>query len=269
MPWCPKCKNEYKPGISVCSDCGCELVEDSENREAVIFGEKEELEEIAEFLRYSHIDGAEISYDEKEEVYELFVPKQAEKQTLKLIQVFKQQKAAERLTEETPEVEKAAEKPAAFYEDSASKAENNKSSAYTLLLAGIVGMVVIVLGMTGVLPFHLSGASKYMTYGLMGTLFLLFIVMGAVSMKSYRIFAKKAESEHKLRDVIEKWCLENLKAEELDKELFGESEINEEEKYFKRTGLVKEKITRQFVNLDEAFLEAFVDEIYGDIFEEA
>ena len=31
MPWCPKCKNEYKEGIKICADCGCELV--SEEKE--------------------------------------------------------------------------------------------------------------------------------------------------------------------------------------------------------------------------------------------
>ncbi|MBP7319644.1 MAG: hypothetical protein KA953_01135 [Lachnospiraceae bacterium] len=31
MPWCPKCKNEYVPGITECSDCNVELVESLED----------------------------------------------------------------------------------------------------------------------------------------------------------------------------------------------------------------------------------------------
>ena len=172
----------------------------------------------------------------------------------------------------------------AVYENSAAKAEDNKSSAYLLLLFGVVGMIVMILGIAGVLPLKLSGTSQYMTYGIMSTLFLLFIVMGMVSMKSYRIFAKRAESEQSLRSTMEKWCRSNFVSEELDNELFIQENGSvseeamqavreawestpEEEMYFKRVSLMKEKIQKQFLNLDEGFLEHFVDEFYGEIFE--
>lgn len=220
MPWCPKCKNEYREGITVCSDCGCALVEELEEEVPIAFDKEEEAEE-PEFF-------------DMEEIEEL-----------------------------TPIA------PSALYENSETKAEDNKMSAYTLLFVGIAGMAVVVLGILGVLPFHLTGTTKYMTYGIMSALFLLFIVMGMVSMKSYRIFAKKAESENSIRSTMEKWCLETLHKDELDQELFSEDEdVAEEVKYFKRTGLLKERIAKQFMNLDQAFLDNFVDEIYEDIFED-
>lgn len=180
--------------------------------------------------------------------------------------------------------DKALRQPSAVYENSAAKAEDNKSSAYLLLLFGVAGIIIIILGIAGVLPIQLSGTSKYMTYGIMSALFLLFIVMGMISMKSYRIFAKKAESENSLRSTMEKWCLSQLTADKLDEELFelengstrkGASapereaweNVPEEEMYFKRVSLMKEKIQKQFLNLDEGFLEHFVDELYEDIFE--
>lgn len=190
----------------------------------------------------------------------------------------------EMAAEETAATEEMPMPPASVYENSAAKAEDNKSSAYLLLLFGVAGMIIMILGIVGVLPLKLSGTSKYMTYGIMSALFLLFIVMGAVSMKSYRIFAKKAESEHSLYSTMEKWCRSNFESEKLDNELFARENggaskealqaareawknTSEEEMYFKRVSLMKEKIQKQFLNLDEGFLEHFVDELYGEIFE--
>ena len=245
MPYCPKCKNEYREGITVCSDCGCELLTDNEpERQNLIFGEKEEIENLAEFLQYSEIDGVAVSYDSKDNTYELLAAKKDVQKAEKLIGVYYQQKykenAIKKLQEETDEEDAEGKKTAVKtspYENSAAKAEDNKSSAYTLLLVGILGMLVVILGIAGVLPIHLSGTSKYMTYGIMSALFILFIVMGVTSMKSYRLFAKKAESENSLKDTIEKWSLENLSAGKLDEKLSEgqDSDVTEEEKYFKRT----------------------------------
>ena len=53
----------------------------------------------------------------------------------------------------------------------------------------------------------------------------------------------------------------------MDKELFvPEEELSEEEKYFKRSALLKEKISNQFMNLDDSFLDNLADDLYGDIF---
>ncbi len=68
MPWCPKCKNEYREGFRVCADCGCELVETlPEEKHPLTFGTKEEMTRLAEFLEYSGIDGVEIRYDGTED----------------------------------------------------------------------------------------------------------------------------------------------------------------------------------------------------------
>ena len=243
MPWCPQCKNEYKAGVEVCSDCNCELV----NEEPVELSEMDQLQ--AEFEKMSE--------EEKE----------AFKENVKRAVMEEERK-------------NSSMKPVMPYRNNASKAEDHKSSGYLLLLFGIIGMVIVVLGIAGVLPVHLSGAGKYMTYGVMSALFILFIVMGMVSMKSYRVFAQKAESENSLRSTMEKWCKENLKADNIDAKILSElsisddsesdeeSEMAEEIKYFKRASYMKEKLTEKFMNLDEAFLDNFIDEMYSKIFEE-
>ena len=63
------------------------------------------------------------------------------------------------------------------------------------------------------------------------------------------------------------WCAENLKAEQIDNELFAGEELSEEQKYFKRTDKMKQLIENKFMNLDEAFLDNFIDEYYQELFE--
>lgn len=265
MPWCPKCKNEYKEGIKICADCGCELVSEEKEEKPLTFGDETDMEALADFLKFHKVEGVRIAKDEQDDTYELYVAEKELQKAGKLKALFVEE-MTKKLKEEQEE-EESPIKPSALYEDNAAKAEENKSSAYTLLGVGILGLVVVVLGMLGVLPIRLSGLSMYMVYGIMSVLFLLFIIMGLISMKSYHVFAGKAASENTLRESVEKWCLETLKGEELDKELFApEEELSEEEKYFKRNALLKEKISNQFMNLDDSFLDNLADDLYGDIF---
>jgi predicted amidophosphoribosyltransferase len=80
MAWCPKCKNEYREGITVCPDCGETLVSEEELTDwtSVLFGEQDEMEKLKDFLTYNGIRKSKLSFDEAEQVYELFVGKTGE-----------------------------------------------------------------------------------------------------------------------------------------------------------------------------------------------
>ena len=101
----------------------------------------------------------------------------------------------------------------------------------------------------------------------MGALFVLFIVFGVVSLRNSRILLVKARSEDSLLSELTRWCENNLSAEQVDEGLF-EEEVLEEQKYFMRTDCMKTIINNKFMNLDQAFLEHFVDEYYQRLFED-
>ena len=108
MAWCPKCKNEYREGITVCPDCGETLVSEEELTDwtSVLFGEQDEMEKLKDFLTYNGIRKSKLSFDEAEQVYELFVDAKEEKQAKTIARVFLEQQEKER-TENAAEEEAA------------------------------------------------------------------------------------------------------------------------------------------------------------------
>lgn len=153
------------------------------------------------------------------------------------------------------------------YEDSGKKAEEFKSGAYTLLVVGILGLVVLALLISGVLPVRLNPVSQWMTVLVMGVLFLIFIVMGILSFQSYRRLAQKAVSENSLKEELIRYCEENMEAAQIDGAALTADEEEEELRYFRRTEQMKQQILEQFPDVEEGYLDNFVDEIYQRIFE--
>lgn len=251
MPWCPKCKSEYREGFTVCADCGTELVAEEPVEESVL--EKEALQEFEPFGM-----PAESAFSEAEG------PESASSGS----SGPEGEPSGEEQTE-AGALEAAIRRQAAVsapYQDSSERASENRSSGGILLVIGVIGIVLVILGMTGVLPVRMGNA--YLFYGVMGAVFILFFVAGFVSLKNAKIFEKRAESENTLRGTLMDWCKENLDAAAIDKEVKSEGD-SEEILYFKRFSYVRERLNRQFVNLDQGFLEKFIDDfVYEQVFED-
>ena len=152
------------------------------------------------------------------------------------------------------------------YEGASDKAENFKSGAYTLLTAGVIGLVVVGLLACDLLPVHLTLFSKVATCLVMGTMFIAFIVMGASSYKSYKKHATQAVAESQLKEELVKYCQERLNRELIDQTASVLETESDETAYFKRSAAMKQLISENFLNLDEEYLDHFIDEMYGQIY---
>lgn len=86
-------------------------------------------------------------------------------------------------------------------------------------------------------------------------------------MKNSKILKRKAYKENNLTAEIKKWCVENLKREEIDA-LLDNVEETDELKYFQRFDYVKDAVQKQFMNLDEGYLDRLIEEVYSEIFED-
>lgn len=276
MSWCPKCKNEYVEGVKLCADCGVELVDSLENteREPLTFGEQELMERLREFLLYNKIRSAEISFDETEGVYELFVSGQDREKAKMAVSVFLREEKAVEAEDVLPRDKSGIpgypmpEASGTVYCDSAKRAEENRSSGWMLMIIGGAGLIAALLILTGTIPVPAVGMGRYMMCGVMGALFALFFVMGIVSMRSSRKLAEKAKSESSLTAEIRKWCEENLSVQRIEENRPEEETEGEEMKYFRRTDRMKQLISSQFLHLDEGFLDSFVDDYYPKLFEQ-
>lgn len=192
----------------------------------------------------------------KEEVQE---PEITEQDALDLLQ------AMEESGEEIPE--EPVKGYQSFYVNNEEKAEENRTSAYTLLTVGGTGLIAIALIFFDIIDLRISLTNKYMITGVMGVLFVLFIIMGIVSLRNAKLLKKKAHKENNLTAEIKKWCMDNLKGEEIDHILLLE-QYPLELRFFQRTDYMKKMIQKQFMNLDESYLDRLIEEVYSDIFED-
>lgn len=249
MPWCPKCKSEYREGFTVCADCGGELVDEE------AFAKLEEEQAASEKAKYvfdTLVAGSLAGQAEN-------VPENEEDEA-------GDSEAAAAQLKETANAAKRDRSDYSVYQDSTERASENRSSAWVLMAVGGMGIIFIALGISGVIP--LKFGNSYLFYGVMAAVFILFFVAGVVSMKNARIFEKRAESENSLRDAMLAWCQENLRAEDLDAQIGADGSEAQEALYFRRLECIKDKLNYQFVNLDQGFLEKFIDDfVYDMIYE--
>ena len=277
MPWCPNCKNEYVDGIKECADCHVTLVEQlEEDFVPVIFGEEEEIYKLNTFLEANEFTKAIIRPSEEDNFFELVVPASLEKRVKQMISVYSMHKAKTEMTnlnhsDDEMESAESDENPLrpnqsmkSSYTTQKDKAENYKTSAYTLVSVGILGLVFLVMALIGMFPVRFG----ILTYLIMGGMFLLFLVSGIASYRSYKKSSQDAVMENHLSKEIMEWCKGNLNPSNID-QVFETEQIPDEVRYFKRIDRMKECIRETYLNLDEGFLDALVEEIYPAIYDES
>ena len=236
--WCPKCKNEYREGIKVCADCGCELVE--KLNEAAEYAEENEnfLADEAENLSYGEPeDGTEVSESdtladgeaagstEKKDISPAYVPKRV-------------------------------------------KYEDNKSSAYTFLLVGGVGAVLVALHISGVFNFNLTPTSKLLTNIVMGSLFVIFLIVGIVSVRNSARYKREAAAEEALTEQIKAFIRELYTTEGIDNACAVTDDLETYEKWELRYHFIENQIKGEYPELAEDYLEYITDMIYNELYAE-
>ncbi|MCR5222475.1 MAG: zinc ribbon domain-containing protein [Lachnospiraceae bacterium] len=229
MPWCPNCKYEYKDGVTVCADCGAQLVESlKEIEEAQAMKEEEE--------RQAHLKAAEeLAIKMNEQGTPLF-----DEETVK--------------------------EPG--YKTAKDKAGDYRSSGFALTGVGAVGIIVVILYVSGVFSLNINSNIRLISIITLSVMFLFFIVIGIKSFLDAKKCMTISEEEEETDEEVINWFLFNYDAALIDESLDLNNEALEEEiKYFSRNEFMKEKILGQYPDLDRAYLDNLLETLYAKIYE--
>ncbi len=263
MPWCTKCKMEYQNSFDTCPTCNIPLVDElAPTFVPIAHDEKEKCNKLVNFLEYSNMKSY-YEYEEVSDSFVVYVTEEDEKEALKLYKVFLEN-SDEELEEENKD-DKKINKPKNIYVKKADTLNDLKSSAYSLLVIGTIGLIALILQMLGVFNLNLNPSSKYLVYITMGAVFIFFIVFGILSFIKAKTVAKEAIEEDEFTTSVNNWLKENITANTL--ETIVNSDDTNELKYFKRNEKIKELITEKFGDIDEAFLDKLSDDHYSSLYE--
>ncbi|MBO5451305.1 MAG: DUF4064 domain-containing protein [Lachnospiraceae bacterium] len=270
MPFCPKCKNEYRKGFTECHECKIPLVESLDEADEMQikpkrvfdvndersyefldqYKEDDEEEEVSEIVSYSDLTFSEKQFQKNEEDdddLEVVAPISE--------QMMRQRQIAEAISKQSS------------YVDKKQKIEDYKSSGFVLTLVGGVGLVALVLLYLGIFPGFSGLKSNYMFMGVMLVMFIVFIIAGIVSFAQIKTIILEAEADDDLISRVNQFFDEYLTVEKLAKEVVCGKNDTEEELYFKRTEYMTRVLLQKFPEMNESLREKIIDDKYGEMYE--
>ncbi len=137
-----------------------------------------------------------------------------------------------------------------------------KSSAWTFLLVGSGGFLIITLALIGFikLPFSIFSLA------IMEIMFFIFLIVAGLSFKKAISMLDDISKESTLEEKIRDWAKENLAPESLTVDL--DENTTSEMKYFMVTELMRERMMLAFPELDDAYAEELAEHYYNELFPE-
>ena len=295
MPWCPKCKNEYQDGITMCADCNIPLVDELPNDEdykAVAFIDEEELAgKLKEYLEFSSIN-AIVDYDEKEESYAVKVSPDDYQEARVAFQAFyrveKSREAAmdiltgaddgseadENISEALDGIEEEdlnedekrllaqaivseqVYKPAEVYVTKSDESKDMFSTALTFLGFAVALLILLVLSLTKVIEAF-SNTASLVTIGVLAVGCCL---VGINAVKRSKKAEIASHDEEELTEKVKAWMDENI-TDDTFKELDAE-ELSEEILYLKRAEIIRNRLNEVFPGMNDDFVDAMIDDFY-------
>lgn len=153
------------------------------------------------------------------------------------------------------------------YVKQSDKYEDIKSSSYTMLFVGLIGIVLLTLVVTDIIHLPIDNTASFpLFYIVLGCAFVMFIVGGIISfIHSKKVYIDAQEEEENINKMYE-YANNNISIAELDEDL--DLSQPSELLYFSRFEKIKNKLMLEFESCDEGLIDYMSENIYQKLYEE-
>lgn len=287
MAWCPKCRNEYKEGITECVDCQVPLVDELPNENEIpssVLGETDSEETAQKIVTYLMYKGLQTPFIEQivEDDSILYRVIVAEFERIDA-EMFLHEVFPFATYEETsfsdfiPGIEdKLNELKSEEAEHMLSDLRTEQSTIYVkkrdkyndLKFSGISFIILGLLGLAAVILNHYKQFVNLETYSLviMGGVFLLFAVIGVNSLIRAKKIKGLVSEETEESDEVITWIAENI-TDDFIRSYYDEDDT-EENNYFTVHHRLCEIAIENFPHFPVEYIEELMDERYNQFCDE-
>lgn len=275
MSWCPKCKNEYRAGITVCPDCNEELMEELTEAIELEFvplfqTDNEELKtKLVKYLvhcgRKVQEESAEVETEEgMKKVYAIFVPKNDYAEAVQEIRTVITYDAKQEAGEEDLKPRHRAPEPSTLYVDAKSRYQEYKSSGIMFLAFAVLFLIFGILNVIGVINIMASTVSLILVFGAV----VGFTYVGITSLMKVSSLKEEASAEENVTEDILDYLKSEFPKENVEKIRpidANAEDLTNEELYFVRISEIKNYVMSEYPDKDENYLDALIEDYYNSL----
>jgi len=270
MPWCPKCKNEYRAGIQICPDCNTELLEELTSETEIEYvpllqtTDVTMKDKILKYLLHCNIEAKEIiATDSSEQAYTILVPTKDQKEAKIALHTVLSYEIKEQEKEETSEEKEPSNKQplpvSTLHVNAKDRYQEYKSSGIMLVIFSILLIIFAVLNMTGIITIMASVPSLIVLFAIAA----VFLYLGISSLLSVRGLQTEADEEEKSTTALLTYLKENFSKETLI--AMEEEGLTDELLYFKQMETMKDALMKYYPLEDENYIDAILEDYYNSL----
>ena len=154
-----------------------------------------------------------------------------------------------------------------MYQKKSTEYESTKSTAYTFLPMGIIGLVLCILVGFDVIKLPMSQTTKIEMCVVLSLLFVIFIIIGIWHFRALRRLSGEVDDDEKRTADIRRWFSENYSAEKIDHNCMISDDLSEEQCYFKLYEYMKQELSLKYPELSEEYSEYILEELYNETYQ--